>query len=232
MGELKECDIQVSAKEWSLGCVKCAPAPRGGQDARITQPRDHSLADPFKVLTALSSFFKLSLQPLTEKDAARTWIATWSRRHPRPHFRRRQLRGFPRLEKGGRSCRWSTPRTAGNSSLLRIIIECFSDYNSVENNVTQFWVSCWLLRVHEWNMMVISVKINISKWFDELNWPIRSRSFYHQALLLKVQSSAATSDRNLYLLQCRPRRIREWPRIKRSPVREVKNESWSSKMFW
>ena len=33
-------------KERSLGCVKCAPAASGGQDAGIMQPRDHSLADP------------------------------------------------------------------------------------------------------------------------------------------------------------------------------------------
>ena len=39
-------NLQGSAKEWSLGCVKRAPAARGGQDAGITQPRDHSLADP------------------------------------------------------------------------------------------------------------------------------------------------------------------------------------------
>ena len=37
---------RVLGKEWSLGCVKCAPAARGGQDAGITQPRDHSLAYP------------------------------------------------------------------------------------------------------------------------------------------------------------------------------------------
>ena len=29
-----------------LGCVKRAPAARGDQDAGITQPRDHTLADP------------------------------------------------------------------------------------------------------------------------------------------------------------------------------------------
>ena len=38
--------VEGSAKEWSLGCVKRAPAAREGQDAGITQPRDHSLADP------------------------------------------------------------------------------------------------------------------------------------------------------------------------------------------
>ena len=32
----------------SLGCVIRAPAARGGQDAGITQPMDHSLADPCK----------------------------------------------------------------------------------------------------------------------------------------------------------------------------------------
>ena len=39
-------DVQGLAKEWSLGCVKRAPAARGSQDAGITQPRDRSLADP------------------------------------------------------------------------------------------------------------------------------------------------------------------------------------------
>ena len=38
--------VQGSAKDWTLGCVKRAPAARGGQDVGITQPRDHSLADP------------------------------------------------------------------------------------------------------------------------------------------------------------------------------------------
>ena len=33
--------VQGSAKEWSLGCVKRASVARGGQDAGITQPRDH-----------------------------------------------------------------------------------------------------------------------------------------------------------------------------------------------
>ena len=37
--------VQRSAKEWSLGCVKRAPAARCGQGAGITQPRAHSLAD-------------------------------------------------------------------------------------------------------------------------------------------------------------------------------------------
>ena len=41
-------DIQGSAKEWSIGCVKCALAAREGQDAGFTQPRPHSLPDPFK----------------------------------------------------------------------------------------------------------------------------------------------------------------------------------------
>ena len=40
------CVVQGSAKEWSLGCVKRAPAARGGQDAVLTKLRDHSLADP------------------------------------------------------------------------------------------------------------------------------------------------------------------------------------------
>ena len=47
-GRLLRC-VQGSAKEWflgSLGCVKRAPGARGGQEAGITQPRDHSLADP------------------------------------------------------------------------------------------------------------------------------------------------------------------------------------------
>ena len=43
--------LQGSAKEWSLGCVKLALAAGGAQDAGITQPRDHSLADPCTVLT-------------------------------------------------------------------------------------------------------------------------------------------------------------------------------------
>ena len=38
--------VQGSAKEWTLGCVKRAPVARGDQDAGITHPRDHSLADP------------------------------------------------------------------------------------------------------------------------------------------------------------------------------------------
>ena len=38
--------LQGSAKERSLGCVKRAPAARGGQDAGITQPKDHPLANP------------------------------------------------------------------------------------------------------------------------------------------------------------------------------------------
>ena len=38
--------IQGSAKEWSLRCVKRAPAARGNQDMGITQSRDRSLADP------------------------------------------------------------------------------------------------------------------------------------------------------------------------------------------
>ena len=38
--------VQGSVRELSLGCVKRAPVARGGQDAGITQPRDHSLADP------------------------------------------------------------------------------------------------------------------------------------------------------------------------------------------
>ena len=50
-GKLDEVIIQGSAKEWSLGCVKRAPAARGGQDAGITQPRDHSLADPCNLIT-------------------------------------------------------------------------------------------------------------------------------------------------------------------------------------
>ena len=39
-------NLQVSAKECALGCVKSAPTARGGQGAGITQPRNHSLADP------------------------------------------------------------------------------------------------------------------------------------------------------------------------------------------
>ena len=37
--------VQGSAKEWTLGCVKRNPVAREGQDAEITQPGDHSLAD-------------------------------------------------------------------------------------------------------------------------------------------------------------------------------------------
>ena len=37
------------------GCVKRAPAARGGRDARITQPRDPSLADPCTYLRLGSS---------------------------------------------------------------------------------------------------------------------------------------------------------------------------------
>ena len=33
--------LQGSAKKWSLGCAKRSPAAREGQDAGITQPRDH-----------------------------------------------------------------------------------------------------------------------------------------------------------------------------------------------
>ena len=35
--------VQGSFKEWSLGCVKCAPAARGGQNAGITQPVDQGI---------------------------------------------------------------------------------------------------------------------------------------------------------------------------------------------
>ena len=38
--------LQGLAKERCLGCVKRTPAAIGDQDARITQPRDHSLAYP------------------------------------------------------------------------------------------------------------------------------------------------------------------------------------------
>ena len=41
--------VQGSNKEWDPGCVKHAPAARGGQDAGITQPRHHSFADPHQV---------------------------------------------------------------------------------------------------------------------------------------------------------------------------------------
>ena len=43
---LKQVIIQGSAKEWSIGCVKLAPADRGGQDAGITQPRDNFFVIP------------------------------------------------------------------------------------------------------------------------------------------------------------------------------------------
>ena len=39
--------IQGSAKEWSLGCVIPASWPPLAAGARFTQPRDHSLADPY-----------------------------------------------------------------------------------------------------------------------------------------------------------------------------------------
>ena len=48
--------VQESAKEWSLGCVKRAPAARGSQGAGITQPRDHSLADPCTGFDKLVTF--------------------------------------------------------------------------------------------------------------------------------------------------------------------------------
>ena len=35
--------VHGSVKEWSLGFVKRAPATRGGQEAGMTLPRDHSL---------------------------------------------------------------------------------------------------------------------------------------------------------------------------------------------
>ena len=38
--------VQGSVNEWSLGCVKRAPAATGSKDAGIAQPRDHSLANP------------------------------------------------------------------------------------------------------------------------------------------------------------------------------------------
>ena len=46
--------IQESAKGWSLGCVKRDPAAREDQDAGITQPRDHYLADPCKFSSPVS----------------------------------------------------------------------------------------------------------------------------------------------------------------------------------
>ena len=39
-------NIQGSAKERSLGCVKRAPTARVIRDMGITQPKDHYLADP------------------------------------------------------------------------------------------------------------------------------------------------------------------------------------------
>ena len=35
--------VQGWAKEWSLGCVNSRPVYRGSQEARFTQPREHSL---------------------------------------------------------------------------------------------------------------------------------------------------------------------------------------------
>ena len=40
--------LQGSAKECSLGCVNSRPAARGSLEARFTQPRDHSSAEPCK----------------------------------------------------------------------------------------------------------------------------------------------------------------------------------------
>ena len=37
---------RLNAKELLLGCVKRAPLARGDQEVGITQPKDHSLADP------------------------------------------------------------------------------------------------------------------------------------------------------------------------------------------
>ena len=39
-------EIQGSAKRWALGCVNTLPAARQSQEAGITQPRVHLLADP------------------------------------------------------------------------------------------------------------------------------------------------------------------------------------------
>ena len=44
-----------AAKEWSLGCVKRAPASRGDQDAGITQPRDNLYPIPVEWKTLLAS---------------------------------------------------------------------------------------------------------------------------------------------------------------------------------
>ena len=49
VSEVESQCVQESAEQWSLGCVKRAPVARGGQDAGITQPRDHPLADPCTV---------------------------------------------------------------------------------------------------------------------------------------------------------------------------------------
>ena len=38
-----------------VGCVKRAPAARGGQDVGITQPGNHSIADPCTYLGPVSS---------------------------------------------------------------------------------------------------------------------------------------------------------------------------------
>ena len=38
--------IQGSAKRWAVGCVNSLPAARGSQEADVTKPRVHLLADP------------------------------------------------------------------------------------------------------------------------------------------------------------------------------------------
>ena len=48
-------------RSWTLGCVKRAPMARGDQDAGITQPRDHSLADPCIYKTALGDHITYDL---------------------------------------------------------------------------------------------------------------------------------------------------------------------------
>ena len=42
--------VQGSSKRWALGCVNSPPAARGSQEAGITQPRAHLLADSCTVL--------------------------------------------------------------------------------------------------------------------------------------------------------------------------------------
>ena len=61
--------IQESAKEWTLSCVKRAAAARGSQDTGITQPMDHSLADPCTRLR------RIEIQSRSSLDRGNFWLA-------------------------------------------------------------------------------------------------------------------------------------------------------------